>query len=102
MAKVKNLGHILHYQEWQTPLGDWMCNDVSDLAGISGYWWVPARMLGISPAAFVQLLIEKFQPDKIKFTGNVLMYSWSNRNYNKCHSFVLWLNKESRDRKYIC
>lgn len=52
-----------------------MCNDVSDLAGISGYWWVPARMLGISPASFVQLLIEKFQPDKIKFTGNVLMCS---------------------------
>ena len=50
--------HILHYQEWQSSTGYWYCNDVSDLAGISGYWWVPARMLGITHAYFLALLVE--------------------------------------------
>lgn len=95
------MAHILKYQEWQSPTGYWHCNDVSDLAGISGYWWVPARMLGITPADFVTLLVEKYQPDRISFNGKTLLYSWKKENYGKMHSFLLWINREARNRKFM-
>lgn len=95
------MAHILHYQEWQSPTGYWHCNDVSDLAGISGCWWVPARMLGITPADFVALLVEKYQPDKISFNGKTLLYSWKRENYGKMHSFVLWINATSRKKHFL-
>lgn len=96
------MAHILRYQEWQSPTGYWYCNDVSDLAGISGYWWIPARMLGITPADFVALLIEKYQPDQISFNGKTLLYSWKKENYGKMHSYLLWINREARNRKFSC
>ena len=96
------MGHILKYSSWQSPSGYWYCNDVSDLSGISGYWWVPARMLGITPADFVALLIEKYQPDNISFDGKTLLYSWKEENYSKMNSFLLWINREARNRKFYC
>ena len=102
--------HILHYQEWQSPTGYWHCNDVSDLAGISGYWWVPARMLGITPADFVALLVEKYQPDQISFNGKTLLYSWkkemaiiswTQKDYSYCHKLLLNTNKLLRDKKIM-
>ena len=96
------MAHILKYTEFQSPTGYWYCNDVSDLAGISGYWWAPARMLGITPADFVALLIEKYQPDEISFNGKTLLYSWKEENYGKMHSYLLWINREARNRKFSC
>lgn len=94
--------HILKYIEWQSASGNWYCNDVSDLAGVSGQWWVPARMLQIEPYEFVKLLIEKYKPDNIGFNGKTLIYSWKTENYSKMHAFVLWLNKEARNRQFFC
>lgn len=96
------MAHILKYQEWQSPTGYWHCNDVSDLAGISGYWWVPARMLGLTPADYVKWLIKNYQPDRISFNGKTLLFSWSKEHYGKCHKFVLDINREARNRKFIC
>ena len=95
------MAHILKYTEFQSPTGYWYCNDVSDLAGISGYWWVPARMLGITPADFVALLVEKYQPDEISFNGKTLLYSWKKENYGKMQSFLLWINATSRQKHFL-
>ena len=95
------MAHILKYTEFQSPTGYWHCNDVSDLAGISGYWWVPARMLGITPADFVALLVEKYQPDEISFNGKTLLYFWKKENYSKMHSYLLWINATSRKKHFL-
>lgn len=92
--------HILRYQEWQTPGGYWHCNDVSDLAGMSGYWWIPARMLRMSPAEYVEWLIKNYKPDNIKWNGKTLIYSWSKEHYNLCHSFVLYINRIARQKGF--
>ena len=91
---------LLRYSEWGEP-GAWYCNDVSDLCSVRALWWVPARMLGISPADYVQLLIEKFHPDSIKYfeDTNVLVYSW--KNISDMRAFKNWINAEARKRNYI-
>lgn len=91
---------LLRYEEWGAK-GAWYCNDTSDLCSIRAKWWAPARMLNISPAEYVQLLIEKFHPDRISYhqERDVLVYSW--KNINDCRKFKNWLNAEARKAKFI-
>ena len=91
---------LLRYSEWGEA-GAWSCNDVSDLCSVRALWWVPARMLNISPAEYVQLLIERFHPDKIKYSEeyDVLMFSW--KRIDDMRKFKNWLNAEARKRNYI-
>lgn len=92
---------LLKYVEWQDGSGYWLCNDTSDPCSPRFLWWAPARMLGISPADYVKLLIEKFHPDRIKYNqeANVLIYSWKNINHMRL--FKNWLNAEARKHNYI-
>ena len=91
---------LLKYVEWGET-GAWYCNDTSDLCSVRALWWTPARMLNISPAEYVQLLIERFHPDKIKYSEehDVLIYSW--RKQADMRAFKNWLNAEARKRNYI-
>lgn len=94
------MAHQLVYKDWQSPSGRWYCNDVSDLAGVSGLWYTPARMMGMTPAAYVEWVIKEFKPDDIFWNGKIFFFSWS--KYIDCHRFVLRLNKEARNRGFIC
>ena len=92
---------LLKYVEWNDGLGNWECNDTSDLCSVRALWWTPARMLGISPAEYVELLVTKFKPDKIIYfeETDVLLYSW--RNINSMRVFKNWLNAQARKYNYI-
>ena len=37
-------------------------------------------------------------PRQISFKDNVLLYYWNPEHYNLAHSYLLWLNKEARNR----
>ena len=101
MAKRK-VKKVLKYTEWQSPCGDWHCNDVSDLSGQAGLWWVPARLLDKTPAEFVEWLIKTYEPDDIKFTkNNILLYSWSKEHYSKMHNYVLYINRIARQKNFL-
>lgn len=91
---------LLRYEEWGSS-GSWYCNDTSDLCSVRALWWAPARMLNISPAEYVQLLIERFHPDRIKYfeDRDVLIYSW--KRLDDCRKFKNWLNVEARKRNFI-
>ena len=91
---------LLKYVEWGEA-GAWYCNDTSDLCSIRAKWWAPARMLNISPAEYVQLLIDKFHPDRIKYfeEADVLVYSW--RKQADMRIFKNWLNAQARKYNYI-
>lgn len=98
---AKGQPQLLKYVEWQDASGNWLCNDTSDLCSMRGLWWVPARMLGISPAEYVQLLIDKFKPDYIRYNeeANVLVYSW--RKQAAMRLFKNWLNAQARAHNFI-
>lgn len=91
---------LLRYTEWENN-NMWYCNDTSDVSSIRFEWWVPARMLGISPAEYVQLIITQFHPDRIKYNEerNVLVYCW--KNINDMRKFKNWLNAQARKYNYI-
>ena len=93
---------LLKFVEWQSSGSEeWHCNDTSDLASIRGLWWVPARLLGMTPANYVKWLIENYKPDHISFNNDVLLFSWDKSNYAIMHKFVLYINKVSRDKKFL-
>lgn len=93
--------HLLRYEEWQGAGGYWHCNDISDLKNGSAAWYHPARMLNISPADFVKLLIERFKPDHIKFyeDANVLTYSWKSQAAMRLYKN--FINKKAREINYF-
>lgn len=93
------MSRLLHYDEWGDCTG-WTCNDTSDLCSQRGLWWIPARMLHISPVEYVEMLITRFKPDRIKYfpDTNVLVYSW--RNQSDMRRFKNFINAEARRRGY--
>lgn len=96
------MAHLLHYEEWRSPTGDWYCNDTNDLGrSQAGFWWVPARMLGLSLDEYVNLLITKFKPDSIYYSqeSNVLIYSW--KKQSDMREFKRYINKMAREKNFI-
>ena len=56
--------HLYKQTEWESN-GYWHCNDVEDLGHGSGYWWLPARMLEMTPAEYLKWVIDNFHPDDV-------------------------------------
>lgn len=91
--------HLYKASEWQSGSGRWYVNDVENLAGISGKWWVPARMLGISLTDYILLLKDTFKADIRSYNSDTdtLVFSW--KNYSDAHKYTLWINQKSRAAK---
>ena len=83
------MAHVYMVQKWQSPTGKWHCNDIKDLAGVSGKWWVPARMLGMSLTDYVLLLKEEFKADIESYYEP------------DCHRYVVWINAMARKANFI-
>jgi hypothetical protein len=74
---------LYRLEEWQdTTTKTWHCGCMSDLSHGSNYWWHPARILGISPAEYIQWMIDNYKPDKICYTSdkNVIWFEWISQN----------------------
>ena len=95
------MAHLYRCQEWQSPTGKWNCNDVQDLAGISGKWWVPARMLNLSLTDYILLLKNKFNATIVKYNKEIDFLNFHWESYTDCHRYVLWINAESRKRQFF-
>jgi len=93
------MAHLLRYSEWQGADNYWHCNDVEDLGHGSGYWWHPARMLGLTPAAYVEKIIKEFNPI-VYHNEDCSFVSFSWRKQSDMRRFKNWLNKEARDKNF--
>ncbi len=93
------MAHIYKASEWQSPTGQYHVNDVEDLAGNAGMWWMPCRVLDMTPAEYVKWLTEEYEPDYISF-NKILSFSWSAKNYRKAHSYLLYINRIARQKKF--
>lgn len=95
------MAHLFKMTEWESGAGGrWYCGDIEDLGHGSGLWYYPARMLNISPAEFVKMLVEKYKVDNISYNAekNVLVYSWNNREAMR--KFKNAMNAEARKRNF--
>lgn len=88
---------ILTYKEWQSLSGRWYCNDTTKLPK----WWVPARMLNISVEEYIILLYKTFHAriDKYIPETDELIFSWDNQK--DCHNFVLYINKQAKQKNFL-
>ena len=93
---------IWQAKEWETPVSGWHCGCVDDLAHDSNAWYIPARILGISPAEFIKLLVTEYKPDHIHFldeNGNCFFsYSWDSQAAMR--RFKNNLNKIAREKNF--
>ena len=95
------MGHQLKYTEWQSASGKWYCNDTADLSGVSGKWWVPARMLNMTLTDYILMLRNDYNANIIKYSESTdyLHFNWDKQV--DCHKFVLFINREARNRKFM-
>jgi hypothetical protein len=94
------MSHIYKVEEWKSGSGYWHCNDVQDLAGIAGKWWVPARILGISLTDYILLLKNEYKATIKGYNpqSDYLSFYWE--NYSDMHRYVLFINKEARKKQF--
>ena len=83
--------------EWQSETGYWHCNCVDNLAGGSSNWYLPARILGISPADFLKMLINDFKPDDIFVDKEKCLVFFSWKSQTQMRKYKNWINKKARD-----
>ena len=93
------MAHLLKYEEWQGGSGRWYCNDTSDLGGIAGLWWVPARMLQMEPATYVKWVIETYKPDEYSWNGKTFLFSWSKQA--DMRKFKNHINALAREKQFF-
>ena len=96
--------HIYKATTWQGSVGDWYCNDVEDLPGRSPYWWVPCRILKITPVEYVKMLVEEFHVSRLSYSKekNVLCFSWNKDNGADAARYCTFINKKAKEAKFIC
>ena len=95
------MSHLYKVKEWQSNSGQWYCNDVSDISSGAQNWWTPVRLLNMSLNDYVLMLINDFKVSDISYDkkANVLIFSW--KDYNLCHKYVLWINRQSRNHQWF-
>ena len=64
--------------EWQESDGLWHAADISAVGQGSNRWWLVPRALNMPLEDYVQMLVTKYKPDRIKYyaDADVLTYSW--------------------------
>ena len=90
---------IWQVKEWESESG-WHCNCVDDLANNSAAWWLPARVLGISPADFIKLLLTKYKPDEFYFNPDTCFCCWSWKSQSQMRLYKNWINRIAREKKF--
>lgn len=85
--------------EWESESG-WHCNCVDNLANNSGAWWHPARILGITPAQFISLLLDKYKPDYFYCNKETGFCNWSWKSQTKMRLYKNMINAAARKVNY--
>ena len=85
--------------EWRDEIGRWHCADTGALERNSGVWYIPARVLGITPAEYVNLVKTKYDAD-ISFNSDCSFVFVKWENQNKMRLFKNYLNKVARERNF--
>ena len=86
-------------EEWETESG-FHCNCISNLGQDSAAWYLPARILDLTPAQFIELLITKFKPDDFYFNPKTCFCCWSWKDQSKMRLYKNWLNAEARKKNF--
>lgn len=87
-------------EEWQGGSGCWYCEHTSTFPQNVQMWVVPSRILGISPADFIQLLVDKFKPDNFYHNEDYSFVGWSWKSQAQMRAYKNWINAEARKKNF--
>ena len=86
-------------EEWQSASGLWHCGCVKDLAHDSNAWYLPARILNLTPAAYVKFMVDNYNPIVQVSTDKCLVFfSWEKQSDMRL--FKNFINKKARDYNF--
>ena len=86
--------------EWQGASGLWYCNCIDSLTTNAAKWYAPARVLGISPAELVKLVIGKFGADVISYNAESGFFHYAWTSQAKMRIYKNYINAEARKEKF--
>lgn len=94
------MSHIMKFTEWQDPIGYWHTGDINGLPQGSNYWYNVPRMLEMSLTDFILLLKNEYHITKFLFDEKSGFLTWRWNNYNDCHRYTLFVNREAKKRNF--
>lgn len=82
--------------------GRWYVNDVKNLGGQSGKWYVPMRILNLSIEDYIKLLLHTFHVEGLKYyehTDCLFFYFLTEKD---AKAFCSYVNRYARYNNYYC
>ena len=93
------MAHLFRMEEWEAN-GKWHCADTTDLANGSASWWIPCRVLDITPAAFVKMLVEEYHATvDWRAEKGLLFVSWEKQS--DMRKYKNKINKIAREKVFF-
>lgn len=84
-------------EEWKSTTNVWHCEHTASFPRDVQKWIVPARILQVTPADFIQLLIDEFEPDKIYHNEDCSFVGWGWTSQAKMRKYKNWINQKARE-----
>lgn len=93
--------HLYKTTEWEDASGNWLVNDVTSMTSIAMKWWIPMRMLNLTPEGYLRLLVDKFHINYAHYTAeaNVLVFTFASQD--AARKYKNWINKKARECNFI-
>lgn len=93
--------HLYQMTCWQTASGKWCVNDVKNLGGNSGKWYVPMRILDISVEDYINTLL-KYKAEGIYYYAPTDYLGFYFTKEKDAKAFCSYVNKIARQKNYCC
>ena len=86
--------------EWESGSGHWCCNCIDDLGHGSGEWYLPARILDLTPAQFIKFLMENYKPDYYHYNEEKCLFFYSWKKQEDMRKFKRFINAAARKKNF--
>ena len=94
------MSHLYKLTEFENASG-WKCGDLEDLGHGSNYWWLPARMLNLTPATYLKWVIDNFHPDEVYHSNDYSLVGWSWKKQSDMRVYKNKMNALARQKNFL-
>ena len=93
--------HLYQMTCWEST-GRWHVNDVKNLGGRSGKWYVPMRILNLSIEEYINLLLNTFHAQGIRYYAPTDYLGFYFSKEKDAKAFCSYVNQKARQKNYCC
>lgn len=91
---------LYRLEEWCGASGVWYCEHISEVSEKITKWVVPARLLGMDPADFLQWLIKEYKPDNFFHNEDYSFVGWGWSSQSQMRKYKNMINKIAREKNF--